>query len=89
MQFRAELGHGGTAQGESQGRLTEGDHTRVVFWILPAEPGADLPKEHMVTDWTRGCALGQRDNTGHGFGTPHPNSMYMVWLPAGPQHGGV
>lgn len=89
MQFLAELGHGGTAQGESQSRLMEGECTLIVFLILSAWPGADSPKEHMVTGWTHGCALVQRDNTWHGFGATHQNSMYMVWLPAGPQHEGV
>lgn len=78
MQFLTELGYGSTAQGESQGRLMEREHTLIVFFILPAGPGADSPKEHMVTDWTRGCAWVSRDSTGLGFGATHPNSMSIV-----------
>lgn len=43
VRFLPELGHGGTVQGESQGRLMEREHkhTLRVFLILPAGPGAD------------------------------------------------
>lgn len=48
MKILTEPGHGGTAQGESQGRLTVREHTLTVVLILPTGPGEDSPKEHMV-----------------------------------------